>query len=47
MIEIAKDVAALFEPLVVPLMIVIAFGIWRLDRRLISVETIIERELAK
>ncbi len=42
MIELAKTVAAVLEPLNVPLMVAIAVGVWRLDRRLVAVETIIK-----
>lgn len=45
MIEIASTIAAILQPLTVPLLTVVAIGVWKLDRRLVSVETIIEREL--
>ncbi len=47
MIEVATMIAAVMEPLTVPLLVVVAIGIWKLDRRLVSVETIISREMQK
>jgi len=50
MIELAQAIASVLvrlEPLTVPLLVINAVGLLRLDRRLVSVETIISRELKK
>jgi len=39
MFEAASAIAAVMSPLSVPLMAIIAIGIWKLDRRVIKVET--------
>lgn len=47
MIELAQSIASVLaklEPLVVPLLAVNAFGLWRVDRRLVVVETIVKGE---
>ena len=38
MIELAQTVATLLQPFSVPLMVVIAYGVWKLDRRVLSLE---------
>ncbi len=42
MIDLAQTVAAFLSPLAVPLMIANLYGTWRLDRRLVAVETIVK-----
>jgi hypothetical protein len=39
MIEVAINIAAILQPLSVPVLGVIAFGVWKLDRRVIKLET--------
>jgi len=39
MYEIAEAIAAVLSPLSVPLLTVVAIGVWKLDRRVIKLET--------
>ncbi len=41
MIELATTIAALLQPFAVPLMVAICFGVWKIDRRVIRLQTLI------
>ena len=47
MIEIATAISAVLQPLAVPLQVWILLWLWRVDRRLLRVEIIVERELVR
>ena len=37
-LEVAQIAARLFEPLSVPLMVIVAVGVWKVERRVLKLE---------